>query len=166
MGGGTGGVHRGVAQARHCTLPIPPLPPLMSGKDQRCPSTALHVPYPTRRTHPSWNGGGDRGCSPWRRPRTALQVAYPPLEKPTICVMGVGGGRGCSLWRRTSTALHVAYPPPPPPPPPPPLKIKNETYLFLVIYQKRQTTHRHSGDCGKQQLGTVENISGGGGSND
>jgi hypothetical protein len=31
QGGGEGGVHRGVAQAWHCTSPIPPLPPLMSG---------------------------------------------------------------------------------------------------------------------------------------
>ncbi len=30
-GGGTGGVHRGVAQARHCTPPIPPEKPTLRG---------------------------------------------------------------------------------------------------------------------------------------
>ena len=71
-----------------------PLPPLLSGKNQRSPSTALHVPYPPPKNKPfvKW-GGGNRGGSPWRCPRTTLQVAYPPLEKPTIRVMG-GGGKG------------------------------------------------------------------------
>jgi hypothetical protein len=117
-----------IAQARHCTSPIPrctstalhvPYPPqrtrpfvewgegggqgvftvslpkhgtarslsppfshLMSGKNQCCPSMALHVPYPPRRTRPSWNEGGRQGVfTVARRPRTAQQVAYPPPPK-------------------------------------------------------------------------------------
>ena len=77
-----------VAQARHCTSPIPP-------EEQ-----ALHG-----------MGGGNREGSPWRCPRTALQVAYPPLEKPTIRVMG-GGGRGSSPGR-CSTARRLSPPSPP-----------------------------------------------------
>jgi hypothetical protein len=140
----------GVAQARYCTpLPFvewgggrgcspwrhpstaqhvahpPPYPHSCPGENQGCPSTALHVPYPPRRTHQSWNGGGgDRGCSPWRRPRTALQVAYPPaLRKTHHTCNGGGGDKGCSMWCRSSTEVHIAYPPltsPIPPYPPPP----------------------------------------------
>ena len=116
-GGGGQGVFTVVSPkngtARRLTTP---LPPLMSGKNQRSPSTSLHVPYPPPKNKPfvKW-GGGNRGGSPWRCPRTTLQVAYPPLEKPTIRVMG-GGGKGCSPWRCQSMALHVAYPPPSPPP--------------------------------------------------
>ena len=36
-----------------------PLPPLLSGKNQRSPSTALHVPYPPPKNKPfvKWGGG-------------------------------------------------------------------------------------------------------------
>ena len=93
-----------------------PLPPLLSGKNQRSPSTALHVPYPPPKNKPfvKW-GGGNRGGSPWRCPRTTLQVAYPPLEKPTIRVMG-GEGEG-GVHRGIAQAWHCTSPIPPLPPP-------------------------------------------------
>ena len=52
-------------------------------------------------------GGGDRGCSPWCRPRTAQHVASPP-PYPHSCP---GKNKRCP-----STALNVAYPPPKNPP--------------------------------------------------
>ena len=115
-----------------------PLPPSHVREKSTLPkhSTARPLSPPKKPPIVEW-GGGDRGCSPWRRPRTPLQVAYPP-KKPTIRVMG-GGTKGCSMWRHSNTAVNVAYPPLPhvayPPLPPPPLmswkiKIKNETYLF------------------------------------
>jgi hypothetical protein len=113
-GGGTGGVHRGVAQARHCTPPTPPL----------------------KNPHfVEWGGGW--GCSPWRRPSTTLNVAYPPTNF-TVALHKHGtewrlSPPLTSPWHRASTALNVAYPHT--------NQIKNKTYLFLVIYQKRQTTH-------------------------
>jgi hypothetical protein len=60
-GGGTGGVHRGVAQARHCKSPTPP-PPL-------------------RRTKHSCDGGGE-GVFIMGSFKQTLNVAYPPLTKP------------------------------------------------------------------------------------
>ena len=107
-----------VAQARHCTSPIPPEEPALHGM----------------------RGGGQGVFTVARRPRTALQVAYPPPEKPTIlrgeqggftvalpkndtasCLSpprkthhscNGGGGRGCSPCHCPRTALHVvAYPP-------------------------------------------------------
>jgi hypothetical protein len=171
-----------IAQARHCTSPIPrctstalhvPYPPqrtrpfvewgegggqgvftvslpkhgtarslsppfshLMSGKNQCCPSMALHVPYPPRRTRPSWNEGGRQGVfTVARRPRTAQQVAYPPPPRKTHHTCNGGGGD-----RKCSTAVHVAYPPlphvayppptprrlSPPTPPPPNMSWKNQ----------------------------------------
>ena len=93
-----------VAQARHCTSPIPPEEPALHGM----------------------RGGGQGVFTVARRPRTALQVAYPPPEKPTIRVMG-GGGTG-GVQRQCTSPIppyptspippipHVAYPPLPPPP--------------------------------------------------
>ena len=58
MGGGTGGVHRGVAQARHCKSPIPP-PPI-------------------QRTKHSCNGGGGGGGFIGGAFKQELNIAYPP----------------------------------------------------------------------------------------
>ena len=115
-GGGTGGVHRGVAQERHSTSPHHPPTPTHVREKSTFPKHGTSRPLsPPEEQALREMGGGDRGGSLWRCPRTALQVAYPPLEKPTICVMG-GGGKGCSPWCCQSMALHVAYPPPSPPP--------------------------------------------------
>ena len=92
-------------------------PPPMSRKNQRCPSTALHIPYPPRRTSPLCNGGGERGGSPWRCPRTTLQVAYPPLKKTTIRVMGGGKGVFAVALHKHGTARRLLSPTSPPPPP-------------------------------------------------
>ncbi len=114
MGGGDRGClpWRRPSTALHVAYP-PPTTPSCPGKINV--AQALHVPYPHQRTRPSWNGGRrDRGCSPWRCPRTALQVAYPPLEKPTICEMG-GGEGGVHIG--VAQARHcMSYPPPYPPP--------------------------------------------------
>jgi hypothetical protein len=148
MGGGAGGVHRGVDQERHCKSPNHPL---MSGGKSRLSKLGTARPLSPPKNTPivEW-GGGDRGCSLWRRPRTALQVAYPPAHRKTHhTFMGGGGTRG--VQRDVAQARQCTSPIPPyptspiPPYPPPPLmswkiKIKNETYLFGGN-QKRQTTH-------------------------
>ncbi len=36
--------------------------------------------------------GGDRGCSSWRRPSTALQVAYPTHPPKNTLLVEYGGG--------------------------------------------------------------------------
>jgi hypothetical protein len=91
-------------------------PPPMSRKNQRCPSTALHIPYPPRRTSPLCNGGGEQGGFTVALPKNdTASCLSPPKKNHHLC--NGGGGRGCSLWRCTSMALHVAYYPPPPPPP-------------------------------------------------
>ena len=95
-GGGTGGVYRGVAQERHSTLPIPPSKnhkKNMTGGESRghvtlrCEwrsnyltvaaspkhGTARCLSPPTNTTFVEC-GGGNRLCSPWRRPSTALQI--------------------------------------------------------------------------------------------
>jgi hypothetical protein len=110
MGGGEGGVC-GVAQTWHCTSPIPPKEPALcagmggggTGGVHRGASpknfTASRL-SPPRKNPPYY--GGNRGDSPWRWPRTTLQVAYPPLEKPTIRVLTWGGGEGVF-----TVALHM-----------------------------------------------------------
>jgi hypothetical protein len=77
-GGGGGGVHRGVDQTRHYTLLIPPEEPTVFTVASPKHGTAHRLPPPPRKTHASWNGGGGWVCSPWRRPSTALNDAYPP----------------------------------------------------------------------------------------
>jgi hypothetical protein len=89
-GGGTGGVHRGASPKN---------------------GTASRL-SPPRKNPPYY--GGNRGDSPWRCPRTTLQVAYPPLEKPTIRVL-MGGGEG-GVHRGVAHAWHCTSPIPPLPP--------------------------------------------------
>jgi hypothetical protein len=116
-GGGGPGVFT-MASPKHSTARrlSPPTTPSCPGKINV--AQALHVPYPRQRTHPSWNGGGrDRGCSPWRCPRTALQVAYPPLEKTHNLCNGGGGEGGVHIG--IAQARHCPLPIPPPTPPPP-----------------------------------------------
>jgi hypothetical protein len=124
-----------VAQARHCTSPIPPEEPALHGM----------------------RGGGQGVFTVARRPRTALQVAYPPPEKPTIRVMGGGGAGGVQrgvAQARQCTSLIPPYPTLPIPPyrtspippyPHPPQYVLEKSKLqirltYLVVYQKRQTT--------------------------
>ena len=70
-GGERGGVHRGIDQTRHYTLPIPLKNPSLveygGGEGQGVftvaspkHGTAHHLP-PPRKTHASWNGGGGGG---------------------------------------------------------------------------------------------------------
>jgi hypothetical protein len=101
VGGGTGCVHRGVAQARHCKSHE------HRGKGVFTVATPRHItanhqtnhPPPLRRTKQTCNGGGGtedvRGGVIHAGTESRLS---PPLT---------------SLWRRTSTALNVlAYPHP------------------------------------------------------
>ena len=111
-GGRARHVSGSLAQARYCT----PSPKHGTARRLSTPQT----------THPSWNGGGDRGCLPWRRLRTAQHVAYPPLENPQQNMTG-GESRGhvtlrCE-WRsncltvaaspKHGTARRLSTPPPP-----------------------------------------------------
>ena len=130
---------------QHVASP-PPYPHSCPGKNKRCPSTALNVAYPPPKNPPNveW-GGGDRGCSPWRRPRTALKVAYPPPKKTTIRVMGEGKGvfNVASLKHGSARRPSPLHPPPPPHSCPGKIKIKNETYLFGG--QRQLTVNGNSG---------------------
>ena len=94
----------GVAQARHCTLPIP-----------------------TEKKHPKWNGGGrktgcvHRGVAQARHCNSPKHIPPPPpSEKPNIHVIGEGRGQGvftvASPSRHGTAANHK------PPLPPPPLQ--------------------------------------------
>ena len=94
MGGGKGGVHRGVAQERHSMSPHHTPTPTPVREKSTFPKHGTSRPLsPPEEQALRKMGGGNRGGSPWRCPRTTLRVAYPPLEKPTIRVMG-GGGKG------------------------------------------------------------------------
>ena len=138
-GGGGQGVFT-VASPKNSTARrlATPLPPLISRKNQRCPSTALHVPYPPRKTHQLWNGGGETGGVH----RGAAQEHHckspiPPQKNHHTC----NGGRDQGVFNVASlkhgSARRLSPPTPrrlSPPTPPPPLmswkiKNKNETYL-------------------------------------
>jgi hypothetical protein len=95
---------------------------------RHCSTEYCTLNIPPQRTHTSWNGGGDRGCSPWQsspKHGTARRLSHvaqaqhctspiPPKEPALLWNGGRGGDRGCSPCRCPSTALHVAYPPPSP----------------------------------------------------
>ena len=61
-GGGTGGVHCGVAQERSSTSPHhPPTPTHVQGKINVAQARHLTSPILPQRTHQTWNGGGGTG---------------------------------------------------------------------------------------------------------
>ena len=99
VGGGTGCVHRGVAQARHCKSHEHRGKGVFTVATPRHGTANHQPPPPSEEPNKRVTGGGGQRMFVVASFMQALKVAYPP---PLT-----------SLWRRTSTALNVlAYPHP------------------------------------------------------
>jgi hypothetical protein len=138
-GGGAGGVHRGVTQARHSTSPThPPTPTHVRGKIKVVQARHCTSPIPPEEPTNRGMGGGEtggvhRGVDQERHCKSPIP---PPSEKPTIRVMGGGGTRGVQCG--VAQARKCTAPSPPSCPGKSKLKMR---LTYLVVYQKRQTTH-------------------------
>jgi hypothetical protein len=123
-GGGTGGVHCGVAQERSSTSPHhPPTPTHVQGKIYVAQARHLTSPILPRRTHQTWNGGGGQGVFTLASPKNSTKSRLPPPKKNHHTCNGGGERgiqRGVAQARQCTSPIPptpVPYPPLPPPPP-------------------------------------------------